>query len=174
MATKTDKGEKAKVETPKTDKVTKFFIQRIQAWMDEECKNDAEFAELVKSKPGKTVEGCCNYILKVAKDTRQVGWDDAEVFGMVRHFWDEDDLKDPGAQNPSKIIVSGHIDLTAEEKAEAMEQAKAEYKLELKKAAAKAEAERKEKERAAAEERRRKLEEKREKELAMQGDLFGF
>ena len=157
----------------KTDKVTKYFVERITAWVENEKLADPEFAALVASKPEKTIEGACNYILKVAKDTRQAGWDDSEVYGMVRHFFDEDDLKDPGNQNPGKIIVSGHVDLTAEEKAEAMEKAKEEYKLELQKAAAKAEAERKAKEQRVAEERRKKLEEKREKELAMQGDLFG-
>lgn len=157
----------------KTDKVTKYFVERITAWVENEKLADPEFAALVASKPEKTIEGACNYILKVAKDTGQAGWDDSEVYGMVRHFFDEDDLKDPGNQNPGKIIVSGHVDLTAEEKAEAMEKAKEEYKLELQKAAAKAEAERKAKEQKAAEERRKKLEEKREKELAMQGDLFG-
>ncbi len=157
----------------KTDKVTKYFVERVTAWVENEKQADPEFAKLVESKPQKTIEGACNYVLSVAKSTGQAGWDDAEVYGMVRHFFDEDDVKDPGNQNPSKIVVSGHVDLTAEEKAEAMEKAKEEYKADLIKAAAKAEAERKAKEQKAAEERRRKLEEKREKELAMQGDLFG-
>lgn len=170
MSNKENKKENG---TQKRNSVTKFFIQRIDEWVKEEMERDPLFAETVKSKPQKTVEGACNYVLSVAKKTGQAGWDDAEVYGMVKHFYDEDDLKDPGNQSPSKVIVSGHVDLTEEEKQEAMEKAKAEFKKDMEAKAAAAEKARKEKERKDAEEKRKKLEEKRAKENAMMGDLFG-
>jgi hypothetical protein len=172
MSNKEEKKE-IKKDTPKKSSVSRFFIQRIEQWLEREMENDPLFAETVKSKPQKTVEGACNYVLSVAKKTGQAGWDDEEVYGLIRHFYDEDSLKDPGNQNPSKVIVSGHIDLTEEEKKKAMEEAKAEYKKDMERKAAAAEKERKEKERQAAEERRKKLEEKRAESLRMQGDLFG-
>lgn len=106
------------------DNVTKYFVQRIETWLHEAMEKDELFRKTVESKPEKTVEGACNYVLSVAKQTKQQGWDDDEVYGLVRHFYDEDDIKDPGDQNPSRIVVSGHVDLTEEEKVEAMEAAK--------------------------------------------------
>mgnify|MGYP002511745686 CR=1 FL=1 len=103
-------------EKKEKSQVTKYFIQRIQEWLDSEMERDAQFKARVESvKDTKTVEGACNYVLKCAKDSGQCGFDDAEVYGMVRHFFDEDDVKDPGDQNPSKIVVSGHVDLTQEQ-----------------------------------------------------------
>lgn len=174
MSNKEKKQEQKPKAAPKENKVTKYFVQRISAWIEKEKEADALFKQTVESKPEKTVEGCCNYILKVAKDSGQAGWDDDEVYSLVRHFFDEDNLKDPGEQRPSKIIVSGHVDLSAEEKAEAMAKAEAAYMKELKEKAEADEKARREAEKKKAEERRKALMEKRERENAMQGDLFGF
>ena len=116
----------------------------------------------VESKPEKSVKEACNYVLKVAKESNQVGWDDSEVYGLVRHYYDGDDIKDVGDQNPSKIIVSGHVDLTEQEKAEAMEQAKKEYLAQLKRQAE------------AKEEAHKRLKQQRKEEAETQQlDLFG-
>lgn len=172
-----EKNEKKAVATEskkKDDKVTKYFEQRIQQWLDEEMEKDALFRKRVESvRVEKTVKGACNYVLSVAKQSRQAGWDDDEVFGLVRHYFDEDDVKDPGDQNPSKVIISGHVDLSQEEKQEAMDKAKEEFKQELRQKAAAEEKARQEAEKKKAEERRKALMEKREKENAMMGDLFG-
>lgn len=150
--------------------VTKYFEQRIEEWLQEEMAKDELFRKTVESKPQKTVKEACNYVLSVAKKTKQVGWDDSEVYGLVRHYYDEDDIKDVGDQCPSKIIVTGLVDLSESEKAEAMAQAVRNYEAELKKKdlEAKKKAEELEKERKA------KLREKRVMETAVQGDLFGF
>lgn len=167
-------AEKVKVQpAAKKKNVSRFFIERVQKWVDEECERDAEFKALVSSKPEKTVEGACNYVLKCAKETGQAGWDDDEVYGLVRHFFDEDDVKDPGDQRPQKIIVSGHVDLSKEQLQEAKENAEKMYLDEIRKREAEKEKARIEKEKAAAEEKRKKLEEKRARENAMMGDLFG-
>lgn len=127
----------------KEKSVTKYFEQRIEEWLNSEMAKDELFKKTVESKPEKTVEGACNYVLSIAKQTRQVGWDDSEVYGLVRHYYDEDDIKDVGDQHPSQIIVSGHVDLTEEEKAEAMEAAQRKYYREIKEREAKKEEERK-------------------------------
>lgn len=152
--------------------VTKVFEQRIGAWLESEKKKDEIFARQVENS-GKNVEGCCNYILAEVRASGQCGFDDAEIYGMARHFFDEQEVKDPGKQNVQRIVVSGHVDLTEEEKKEAMEQAKAEYRAELEKKEAEKEQKRREAQKKAAEERHRMLEEKKEKEARMQGDLFG-
>ena len=153
------------------EKVTKYFIQRIEEWMQKEMESDPQFKaryEAVKDK--KTVEGACNYVLKCAKDSGQCGFDDAEVYGMVRHFFDEDDVKDPGDQKPSKIIVSGKVDLTAEQTEAAMEAARQQFYNEIKAAEEQKAKEAEEKER----QRKAELREKRLQEQSAQQDLFGF
>lgn len=149
--------------------VTKGFIEAIRKWVDEEKERDPMFAKTVDGKPKKTVEGACNYVLSQAKASKQCGYSDDEVYGMVRHFFDEDDIKDPGDQNVQRIVINEHVELSESEKEEAKAEAVRQYKEELRKAEQmKAEAEaQKEKERKEA------LRQKREKEMAVQGDLFG-
>lgn len=149
--------------------VTKLFEQRIGEWLTQARKEDATFDKKV-AESKKDVQGCCNYILSVVKESKQCGYDDAEIYGMARHYFDEDDIKDPGKQSVQRIIVTGHIDLTESERMEAKQQAVEEYKAELRKAdaAKQAKAEQEEKERKA------RLLEKRKSENDGQLDLFGF
>lgn len=152
-------------------KVTKFFIQRIEEWMKKEMEKDAQFKARVEAvRETKTVEGACNYVLKCAKDSGQCGFDDDEVYGMVRHFFDEDDVQDPGDQNPSRIVVSGHVDLTQEQIEEAKEAAQQRFFNELKAAEERKRKDAEEKER----QRKAELREKRMQEQTAQQDLFGF
>ena len=89
---------------------------------------------------------------------------------MARHYFDEDEIKDPGAQGNCRVVVSGHIDLTDSEKEEAKAQAVRNYEAELRKKAKDDE----EKAKKAEEERKAKLREQREKQQETQPDLFGF
>ena len=151
--------------------VTKYFIQRIQEWMDSEMARDEQFRARVEAvKDKKTVEGACNYVLKCAKDSGQCGYDDAEVYGMVRHFFDEDDVTDPGDQNPSRIVVSGKVDLTAEQIEEAKETARQQYYNEIRDAEERKRKEAEERER----QRKAEIRERKIAEQSAQQDLFGF
>ena len=149
--------------------VTDYFEQRISEWLEAERKKDAAFDKKV-SESKKDVSGCCNYIISRVKASGQCGYDDAEIYGMARHYFDEDKVKDPGKQPNCQVVVSGHIDLTESEKAEAMAQAVRNYEADLRKKdiEAKAKAEEAEKERKA------KLKEQKQKEQSVQPDLFGF
>ena len=149
--------------------VSNYFGQAIQAWLDGEKKKDPAFAKIV-DESGKNVEGCCNYILQQVKASKQCGFADEEIYGMARHYYDEKDVTDPGVQGNCRVVVSGHIDLSESEKAEAKAQAIRNYEAELRKKdiEAKAKAEEAEKQRKA------KLKEQREKQQTSQLDLFGF
>ena len=151
--------------------VTKYFIQRIQAWMDSEMARDEQFRARVEAvKDKKTVEGACNYVLKCVKDSGQCGYDDAEVYGMVRHFFDEDDVTDPGDQHPSRVVVSGKVDLTAEQIEEAKEAARQQYYNEIREAEERKRKEAEERER----QRKAEIRERKIAEQSAQQDLFGF
>jgi hypothetical protein len=114
--------------------VTKLFEQRIGEWLTQARKKDAAFDKKV-AESKKDVKGCCNYILSEVRKAKQCGYDDDEIYGMARHYFDEEDIKDPGKQKVSRIVVTGHVDLSDEEKAEAMEAAKKQYLAELRKEA---------------------------------------
>jgi hypothetical protein len=84
--------------------VTKFFVEHIQRWLDEEMKRDEQLAAKVQQS-GKTAEQACNFVLAEVRKSGRCGFDDAEVYGMVRHFFDEDEIKDPGKQDGIERIV---------------------------------------------------------------------
>lgn len=74
---------------------TKHFQECISQWLEKEKANDETFASRV-NKSKKTVNGCCNYILAAVKESKKTGFTNEEVYGMARHFFDEDDINDPG------------------------------------------------------------------------------
>lgn len=140
--------------------VTKLFEQRIEEWLTQARKEDAAFDKKVADSK-KDVKGCCNHILSVVKLAKQCGYDDAEIYGMARHYFDEDEIKDPGEQKVSRIVVTGHVELSEAEKLEAIEDVKRQYLRELK-----------EKEDAKEKERKQKLQERRKQAEDSQLDLF--
>ena len=152
--------------------VTKNFEKVIEAFIEKEKKEDKLFAECVDSQPKKTIKGCVNYILKEVQKSKICGWTDEEIFGMAKHFYDEKELKDPGAVKAGRVVVNYHIDLSESEKEEAKQKALEEFKRDerLKLEAEKRKAD--EKERLKAEAKRKLAEKRREKESKMQLDLF--
>ena len=153
-------------------KATKAFADVIGAYIEKEKQADELFAKRVDEQPTKTITGCVNYILKEVKNSGVNGWTDDEIFGMAKHFFDEKDLKDPGAIN-GRVVVNCRVELSDEEKAKAKEKALKDFEL--------AERERLEKKAKAERTRAIKREEaktqalmeKRERESKMQLDLFG-
>lgn len=150
------------------NQVTDYFEQCISKWLEAERKKDPIFDKKV-AESKKDVQGCCNFILKQVKASKQCGYADEEVYGMARHYFDEESIKDPGKQDQCRVVVSGHVDLSESEKAEAMAQAVRNYEAELRKKdiEAKAKADEAEKERKA------KLRERRVQAENSQLDLFG-
>lgn len=149
------------------------FVKTIGEYIEREKQADPLFAKCVDDHPNKTVQGCVNFILNEVKKSGIAGWTDDEIFGMAKHFYDEKELKDPGAIN-AKVVVNHHVELSDDDKAKAKEKALQEYqeaerkKLEQKAKADKERAEKRE------EARIKALHEKRERENKMQLDLFGM
>lgn len=152
-------------------KATENFIKVISAYIEREKEADELFAKCLEEQPNKTIEGCVNYILKEVKSSGIAGWTDEEIFGMAKHFFDERELKDPGALQ-ARVVVNHHVELSEEEKKTAKERALKDYEeTERKKLEEKAKREReraikKEQEKAQA------LLEKRERENKRQLNLF--
>ena len=152
-------------------KATEAFAKTIGAYIEQEKLADPLFAKCVDEQPTKTVQGCVNYILKEVKKSGIAGWTDAEIFGMAKHFYDEKELKDPGAIS-ARVVVNHHVELSDEEKAKAKEKALKDFE--------QAERERLEKKAKAERTRVIKREEAKTKALMekreskMQLDLFGM
>jgi len=89
------------------------FANAIQAYLQKAGEEDPLFA-ITLQKPNKTIEACCNYVIKCAQAGKRQGYTDEEVFGWARHFYDEDDIADPGTIN-CKVVINQKIELTPEE-----------------------------------------------------------
>lgn len=156
-------------------KASELFINTISDFLKSECEKDKHFAAKMAAQPEKTPEAVCNYIMAEVSKSGWCGFDDAEIYGMARHFIDEKELQDPGsdANNVSSVVVNTSANLSEEDEAKIHEEAvrRQQQALEEKRKADEVKKAKQEKER---EERRMaKLREKREKENAMQLDLFG-
>ena len=73
---------------------TNSFKEAIQEYLEQRAKQDTLFA-VTYAKPNKSVDECCNYIMKEArKRGNAVCMRDDEVFGLAVHYYDEDSIKD--------------------------------------------------------------------------------
>lgn len=104
-------------------KGTESFTRAISAYLNAQAAADPLYAETLK-KPGKNIDDCVTYILNQVKNSGCCGFEDAEIFGMAVHYYDEDDIK-PGSPIKCNVVVNHQVQLTEEEiqqaKATAME-----------------------------------------------------
>ena len=104
------------------NKYTDNFKKVIKAKLDEIAASDEAFAESY-AKESKTIDSCINYILDTVQKSGVQGFTDDEVYGMAMHYYDEDDIKDPGSKT-CKVIVNHTVELTEEEKEELRKKAR--------------------------------------------------
>ncbi len=167
-------NEKQKEQkAPKGAKVSAPFKEAIKAYLDKRAAEDSLFAQTY-AKENKNLDECCNYILQQVQKSGQCGFDDSEIYGMAVHYYDEDDIKNVKPVQAQKVVVNHTIELTAAEKAEAKEKAKADYEKEQLAKLKEEERKREEKERKAKEERIRKQREAEERQKSLQLSLFDF
>ena len=74
---------------------TKEFIEAIQSYLDVEAQKD-ELFRVQWEKSEKTAEQACNYIMSEVSKSKRCGWADDEIYGMAKHFIDENEIDDPG------------------------------------------------------------------------------
>lgn len=150
------------------------FIKCIAEYLQREGERDAAFAQKMAEHPEKNAEAVCNYILHEVSQSRQCGYADEEVFGMAKHFIDEDELTDPGTKNSvQRVVTNVHVELSEQDRAEAKRKAEKAYREELERKAAEKERARQEREEVERQKRIEKAKAKREQESKMQLDLFG-
>lgn len=98
------------------------FKNVIEAYVNNFAARNEVFAEKMKN-PEKTIDKCINYILNRVHKSGQNGFEDAEIFGMALHYYDEENI-DSGKEIRGQVVVNHTVELTPEEIETAKQEAK--------------------------------------------------
>lgn len=89
---------------------TDKFKATIKAYLDKKAEQD----ELFKgnySKPNKSIEECCSYIIQEVQKAGICGWSNGEIFGMAIKYYQDDTIKVAGTTPNVRIVnTNGHDD----------------------------------------------------------------
>ena len=102
-------------------KQTDHFKAAIKAYLDKRAESDELFA-VSYAKEKKNLDECCNFILNEVQKSGCNGFADEEVFGMAVHYYDEDNIETGKPMN-AHVVVNHVVELTAEEKEQARQDA---------------------------------------------------
>ena len=103
-------------------KSTAHFKNTIKTYLDNRASVDNLFAETY-AKPNKNIDDCIIYILNEVRRSDCNGFADDEIYSMAVHYYDEDSVT-AGKPVDCRIVVNHTVELTAEEKEEARQEAK--------------------------------------------------
>lgn len=106
-------------------KTTDHFKRTIQMYLEQRAEEDALFAKNYRN-PAKNIDECVTYILNYVKKSGCNGFTDGEIYGQAVHYYDENEIE---VGNPLQchVAVNHVVELTAEEKAEARQNALRQY-----------------------------------------------
>ena len=108
-------------------KATEAFKRTIEDYLTVRANTDDLFAKSF-AKPGKSIDGCCNFILNTVKASGCNGFEDDEIYGMAVHYYDEDNIdKNYLKAVGGKVVVNHKVELSEEDKAKLEEQARKDY-----------------------------------------------
>ena len=100
-------------------KGSNHFKNTIKAYLDQRAETDILFS-FQYSKPEKSIDDCVTYILNEVKKSGCSGFHDDEIFNMAVHFYDEDTIEIGESMNNAHVVVNQFVELTEEEKMQAM------------------------------------------------------
>ena len=106
-------------------KGTDHFKRTIQMYLEQRAEEDTLFAKKYRN-PAKNIDECVTYILNYVKKSGCNGFTDGEIFGQAVHFYDENEIE-VGKPMNCQAVVNHVVELTAEEKAEARQNAVRRY-----------------------------------------------
>lgn len=106
----------------------KQFKQTIKTHLDNRASTDELFA-VSYAKENKSLDECIAYIMGEARKLgSEVCVSDDVVFGWAVHYYDEDDIEINKTIGKVKQSTAPEVELSEEEKAKILEEAKAQYK----------------------------------------------
>ncbi|EXY77398.1 pcfK-like family protein [Bacteroides fragilis str. 3988 T1] len=94
-------------------------------FLEQRAAEDALFAKNYCN-PAKNMDDCVTYILNYVQKSGCNGFSDGEIYGQAVHYYDENEIE---VGNPLQchVAVNHVVELTAEEKAEARQNALRQY-----------------------------------------------
>ncbi len=102
-------------------KSTENFKKTIQSHLEKVAKEDPDFSKKMEN-PDKKIEDCITYILNQVKNSGCNGFEDAEIFGMALHYYDEEKVK-IGKPINMNVVVNHQIELTDDDIKKAKQEA---------------------------------------------------
>ncbi|MCE9336906.1 PcfK-like family protein [Bacteroides fragilis] len=106
-------------------KGTDHFKRTIQMYLEQRAAEDALFAKKYHN-PAKNLDDCVSYILNFVQRSGCNGFTDGEIFGQAIHYFEENEIE-VGKPMDCQVVVNHVVELTAEEKAEARQNALRQY-----------------------------------------------
>lgn len=106
-------------------KTTDHFKRTIQMYLEQRAAEDVLFAKNYRN-PTKNIDDCVTYILNYVQKSGCNGFTDGEIYGQAVHYYDENEIE-VGKPIQCQIAVNHVVELTAEEKAEARQNAIRQY-----------------------------------------------
>ena len=94
-------------------------------YLEQRAEEDTLFAKKYRN-PAKNMDDCVTHILNYVKKSGCNGFTDGEIFGQAVHFYDENEIE-VGKPMNCQAVVNHVVELTAEEKAEARQNAVRRY-----------------------------------------------
>ena len=104
---------------------TEYFKRTIQAYLEERAMEDELFAAKYDNHD-KNIDDCVTYILNYVQKSGCNGFTDGEIYGQAVHYYDENEIE-VGKPIQCQVAVNHVVELTAEEKAEARQNAIRQY-----------------------------------------------
>lgn len=94
-------------------------------YLEQRAAEDELFAKNYRN-PAKNMEDCVTYILNYVQKSGCNGFSDGEIYGQAVHYYDENEIE-VGTPLQCHVAVNHVVELTAEEKAEARQNALRQY-----------------------------------------------
>lgn len=104
-------------------KSTDAFKRKIKKELDLRAFKNTMFEEKYNN-PDKNIDACIDYIIAEVQASGNNGFEDEEVYGMAIHYYSEKEIKTPKKASNARVVVNHSVNLTAEEIAEAKQDAK--------------------------------------------------
>ena len=94
-------------------------------YLEQRAEEDALFAKSYRN-PAKNIDDCVTYILNYVQKSGCNGFTDGEIYGQAIHYYEENEIE-VGKPMNCQVVVNHVVELTAEEKVEARQNAVRQY-----------------------------------------------
>jgi hypothetical protein len=102
-------------------KASDNFKATVKAYLDQRAESDILFS-FKYSVPRKNINDCVTYILNTVQKSGCNGFANDEIYSMAVHYYDEDNIE-AGKPMNAHVVVNHVVELTAEEKEQARQEA---------------------------------------------------